>query len=71
MGDQTPVGAADVLLTSGVIGSEFPPHLDEGAIWRRGSRTGCRSRTWRRTSSTPRGEETSMFLRESCYAAGA
>jgi cobalt-zinc-cadmium resistance protein CzcA len=39
-----PVGAAaasvvgaGVLLTSGVIGSEFLPHLDEGAIWARGT----------------------------------
>jgi cobalt-zinc-cadmium resistance protein CzcA len=29
--------AAAYLLTSGVIGSEFLPHLDEGAIWVRGT----------------------------------
>ncbi|MGO9230162.1 MAG: efflux RND transporter permease subunit [Bryobacteraceae bacterium] len=29
--------AAMYLLTSGVIGSEFLPHLDEGAIWARGT----------------------------------
>ncbi len=32
------VAAAAYLLTSGVIGSEFLPHLDEGAIWARGTR---------------------------------
>jgi len=31
------VAAAVYLLTSGVIGSEFLPHLDEGAIWARGT----------------------------------
>ncbi|MFY9728863.1 MAG: efflux RND transporter permease subunit, partial [Bryobacteraceae bacterium] len=31
------VAAAGYLLTSGVIGSEFLPHLDEGAIWARGT----------------------------------
>jgi cobalt-zinc-cadmium resistance protein CzcA len=31
------VVAAGMLLTSGVIGSEFLPHLDEGAIWARGT----------------------------------
>jgi cobalt-zinc-cadmium resistance protein CzcA len=31
------VAAAAYLLTSGVIGSEFLPHLDEGAIWARGT----------------------------------
>ncbi|HEV3198194.1 MAG TPA: CusA/CzcA family heavy metal efflux RND transporter [Bryobacteraceae bacterium] len=31
------VAAAAWLLTSGVIGSEFLPHLDEGAIWVRGT----------------------------------
>jgi len=31
------VGAAAYLLTSGIIGSEFLPHLDEGAIWARGT----------------------------------
>ncbi len=31
------VGAAAWLLSSGVIGSEFLPHLDEGAIWVRGT----------------------------------
>ena len=31
------VAAAAFLLTSGVIGSEFLPHLDEGAIWARGT----------------------------------
>src|SRR5215469_14139592 len=29
--------ATAVLLTSGVVGSEFLPHLDEGAIWVRGT----------------------------------
>ena len=31
------VAAAGYLLTSGLIGSEFLPHLDEGAIWVRGT----------------------------------
>src|SRR5579885_1984443 len=31
------VCAAVYLLTSGIIGSEFLPHLDEGAIWARGT----------------------------------
>jgi cobalt-zinc-cadmium resistance protein CzcA len=31
------VGASLYLFTSGVIGSEFLPHLDEGAIWARGT----------------------------------
>ncbi|SPF47005.1 Heavy metal efflux pump, CzcA family [Candidatus Sulfopaludibacter sp. SbA4] len=31
------VAAAAYLLTSGLIGSEFLPHLDEGAIWVRGT----------------------------------
>ncbi len=31
------VTAAAFLLTSGIIGSEFLPHLDEGAIWARGT----------------------------------
>jgi cobalt-zinc-cadmium resistance protein CzcA len=31
------VAAAGYLLTSGAIGSEFLPHLDEGAIWARGT----------------------------------
>jgi heavy metal efflux system protein len=31
------VGASTYLLLSGVIGSEFLPHLDEGAIWVRGT----------------------------------
>ena len=31
------VGAAAWLLGSGIIGSEFLPHLDEGAIWARGT----------------------------------
>jgi cobalt-zinc-cadmium resistance protein CzcA len=31
------VVAAAWLLTSGIIGSEFLPHLDEGAIWARGT----------------------------------
>ena len=31
------VGAAAYLMTSGLIGSEFLPHLDEGAIWVRGT----------------------------------
>jgi len=31
------VAAAGYLLTSGIIGSEFLPHLDEGAIWARGT----------------------------------
>jgi cobalt-zinc-cadmium resistance protein CzcA len=31
------VTAAGYLLTSGLIGSEFLPHLDEGAIWVRGT----------------------------------
>ena len=31
------VGAALYLATSGIIGSEFLPHLDEGAIWVRGT----------------------------------
>src|SRR4029077_8588485 len=31
------VGAAFYLATSGIIGSEFLPHLDEGAIWARGT----------------------------------
>jgi heavy metal efflux system protein len=31
------VAAAAYLLTSGIIGSEFLPHLDEGAIWARGT----------------------------------
>ncbi|HYL75115.1 MAG TPA: CusA/CzcA family heavy metal efflux RND transporter [Bryobacteraceae bacterium] len=30
------VGATVYLFTSGVIGSEFLPHLDEGAVWARG-----------------------------------
>jgi cobalt-zinc-cadmium resistance protein CzcA len=30
-------GATVFLMTSGVIGSEFLPHLDEGAIWARGT----------------------------------
>ena len=29
--------ATFVLLLSGVVGSEFLPHLDEGAIWARGT----------------------------------
>jgi cobalt-zinc-cadmium resistance protein CzcA len=33
----TVVGASAYLLLSGVIGSEFLPHLDEGAIWVRGT----------------------------------
>ena len=31
------VSIAGWLLTSGIIGSEFLPHLDEGAIWARGT----------------------------------
>jgi cobalt-zinc-cadmium resistance protein CzcA len=31
------VGAAAYLIGSGIIGSEFLPHLDEGAIWVRGT----------------------------------
>jgi heavy metal efflux system protein len=31
------LGVSGYLLTSGVIGSEFLPHLDEGAIWARGT----------------------------------
>jgi len=31
------VGASAYLLMSGIIGSEFLPHLDEGAIWVRGT----------------------------------
>jgi cobalt-zinc-cadmium resistance protein CzcA len=31
------LAAASYLATSGVIGSEFLPHLDEGAIWVRGT----------------------------------
>ena len=31
------VGAAVLLTMSGIIGSEFLPHLDEGAIWARGT----------------------------------
>ena len=31
------VGASAYLLLSGVIGSEFLPHLDEGAVWVRGT----------------------------------
>ena len=31
------LGASAYLLESGVIGSEFLPHLDEGAIWARGT----------------------------------
>ena len=30
-------GLAVFLMTSGLIGSEFLPHLDEGAIWVRGT----------------------------------
>ena len=33
----TSVVAAGYLFTSGIIGSEFLPHLDEGAIWVRGT----------------------------------
>ena len=33
----TAVGASAYLLLSGIIGSEFLPHLDEGAIWVRGT----------------------------------
>jgi len=31
------IGATFVLLFSGIVGSEFLPHLDEGAIWARGT----------------------------------
>src|SRR5580704_19411303 len=31
------LGASGYLLFSGVIGSEFLPHLDEGAVWVRGT----------------------------------
>ena len=31
------LGASAYLATSGIIGSEFLPHLDEGAIWARGT----------------------------------
>jgi heavy metal efflux system protein len=31
------IGVSAYLVTSGVIGSEFLPHLDEGAIWARGT----------------------------------
>ena len=31
------LGATAYLGTSGIIGSEFLPHLDEGAIWARGT----------------------------------
>jgi len=31
------IGSALYLTTSGIIGSEFLPHLDEGAIWARGT----------------------------------
>ena len=30
-------GGVGYLMLSGVIGSEFLPHLDEGAIWARGT----------------------------------
>src|SRR5260370_21314735 len=36
-GAATCLVAASYLATSGVIGSEFLPHLDEGAIWVRGT----------------------------------
>ncbi len=31
------IGASFYLMSSGIIGSEFLPHLDEGAIWARGT----------------------------------
>jgi cobalt-zinc-cadmium resistance protein CzcA len=31
------LGASAYLAFSGIIGSEFLPHLDEGAIWARGT----------------------------------
>ncbi len=53
--------AAAWLMTSGRIGSEFLPHLDEGAIWVRGT-LGAEHRTHRRHSPRQPGSSTAGLL---------